>query len=103
VGGASTSTSGAHTEDLQGTSWTNKSTGLRRRKDELVMVSTVINDLRLEHTPSFAGWGAKVDGQWFVDTIKHTLVGAEFATTSLQCKRGPSPGSDKGVGVAFGT
>lgn len=96
VGGANVSTTGAHSEDTTGTQWKNLVTSLKRRKDTAQLTCFPIPDFDPRYRPVLEGWGAKVDGIWFTESVKHVLLpGGAGSTTMISIMRGPSPGSTK--------
>lgn len=103
VGGPSTKTRGAHTEDTTGARWTNQVTPKRGRKDEATMVLNPTPSLYLTNLVPLAGWGAKIDSNWEVLSIKHVLVpGSGGSNTTATLERGTSKGGAKQAGtVAF--
>jgi len=102
VAGQKTGTDGTHAEDIP-VGWTNVATQLSRRKDTATLILTATPDLYLTHTVSIAGWGGKCDGAWYPEGIRHAVVGAAAATTTVSLHRkGSSAGAGAAGVVAFG-
>ncbi len=101
VSAPAATTSGSHAEDPANQGWTNQALHLKRRKDSAVLTCQLLPDVGLQHQASLAGWGAKIDGHWTIDTIKHLLIGADFSSTTLNLRRGTSPGAANSAGIAF--
>jgi len=103
VGGPSSKHKGAHTEDTTGARWTNQVTPRRGRKDEATLMLNPTPSLYLTNLVPLAGFGAKIDGNWEVLSIKHAVVpGSGGSNTSVSLERGTSKGGAKQAGtVAF--
>lgn len=99
VGAPAATSTGSHSEDPGNQGWTNNVVKSKRRKDELTLVCTVIDDIGLQHKAKLAGWGSKIDGEWFIDSIKHVLVGNSYGNTTLDLRRALSSGAAKSANL----
>ncbi len=99
VGGAATSTTGSHTEDLDGAKPENVVKYLRQRKDQAQMVLLASPDLTVMNNAKLSGWGAKVDGTWFLESVKHMVSGDTGAMTHVSMLRGTSQGAKNGASL----
>ncbi len=73
---------------------------LRKRKDSAQLVILPAPDLSVLNNVSMRGWGGKVDGTWFVESVKHTVVGGDASSvTAVGLMRGASPGAKKGASL----
>lgn len=97
VGGASASSNGAHTEDIKGTRWQNTVTKSRGRKDEATLTLNMTPGIYLTHVIPLAGFAGKIDGNWEVVSVKHSLVPGEGhqSETVVDLARGLSKGGGK--------
>lgn len=99
IGGAATSTAGAHSEDLDGNKPENTVAYLRKRKDQAQMVLLASPDLTVMNNVMLSGWGGKVDGTWFLETVRHQVSGDGGAMTTVGMMRGASSGAKKGANL----
>lgn len=99
IGGAATSSNKAtHIEDLDGNKPEKVVAFLRKRKDSAQLVTLPCPDLSILNNVKLSGWGGKVDGTWFVESVKNTIVGGDgSAVTTVGIMRGASPGAKKGA------
>jgi phage protein D len=102
IAGQKSGTDGAHAEDIPA-GWTNVATQLSRRKDTASLVLDLTPDLYLTHAITLEGWGGKCDGTWYPESIKHSIIGAAAASTSVSIHRkGSTAGANAAGVVAFG-
>lgn len=94
--GAGASHTGAHTESPG--SLNGHAAQQRRRKDEGTLVLRLSPDIELKHVIPLKGWGQKIDGNWFIQSINHSITGGA-GTTTLQLTNAPSKGGLKQAGV----
>lgn len=88
VGGASTKTQGAHSEDTKGASWSNEVNLRRKRKDEATLTLNVTPDLFLDHLVPLDGVSSKYNGQWEPIEIRHAIVPSSESHTTVAMQRG---------------
>lgn len=102
IGGAATTSNNAtHIEDLDGNKPEKVVDFLRKRKDSAQLVLLPTPDLSVLNNVRLSDWGGKVDGTWFVEGVKSTIVGGDgSATTTVSLMRGASPGAKKGAKLA---
>lgn len=96
--GPKTGSSGAHTEsigDLKG-----PSEQRRRRKDTLSLTLRLTPDIDMRHIIAIKGWGQKLDGKWYPESIRHNLVSGSHGQTTLSLITVPSSGSLRQAGIA---
>lgn len=106
VGGAQATNRGAHTEDIRGTRWSNTVTHARGRKDEASLTLNPTPGIYLTHLIPLAGFGGKIDGNWEVVSVKHSIIPGDGqpSETIVDLARGLSHGGAKQTGlVAFGS
>lgn len=99
VAGAEHSTSTkSHAEDDKGSNPAATVEQLRKRKDSAQLIIFPAPDLSVLNNVRLADWGAKVDGTWFVESVKHVVEGGDSsAVTAVGLVRGASPGALKGA------
>lgn len=95
--GAQQGHTGAHTESSR--SLTAFAGQRRRRKDIVNLTLRLTPDIGMQHVIALKGWGLKIDGNWFIETIHHSLVG-QAGSTTLHLTNKPSDGSEKQAGIA---
>lgn len=98
VQGPKSTVTGAHTEgtgDLVG-----PSVQRRRRKDTVSLTVRLSPDIDMRHLIQLKGWGQKIDGTWYIESIHHSLVGSSAGTTALTLTTHPSSGGLKQAGIA---
>ena len=103
VGGPASKTGGAHTEDIDGTKWKNTVTHARNRKDEAVLTTALIPDLYLTNLVALSGFGAKIDRNWEIETIRHDIIpaGASITTTTMHSPTSKGAQNQVSGGNAF--
>lgn len=103
VGGPASKTRGAHTEDVDGTKWKNTVTPARNRKDEATMTTALLPDLYLTNLVAISGFGAKIDRNWEIESIRHDIIPAGASTTSVTMHSPTSKGAQNQVsgGTSF--
>jgi len=94
--GAKQGHSGAHTESSR--SLTAYAAQRRRRKDTVNLTLRLTPDIGMQHLIQLKGWGQKIDGGWYIETIAHSLAG-NAGTTTLHLTNKPSDGSQKQAGI----
>lgn len=99
VGGAAHSSDAkSHAEDMDGSNPKHTVEWLRKRKDSAQLTIYPAPDLSVLNNVRLADFGAKVDGTWFVESVKHTIAGGDAnAVTAVGLVRGASPGALKGA------
>lgn len=96
--GPAASHTGAHTESLS--SRTGVDAQHRLRKDEATLVIRLSPDIGLHNVIPLKGWGKKIDGNWFIKSINHSVAGGA-GTTTLHLTNRPSDGAKKAAGIAL--
>lgn len=91
---------GAHTEDLADFGLKNVVFKKSNNKDSATLTLQALNDIELYHTVTLSGWGAKVDGPWFIESINDSFVGPGPAQTALKLHRSISTSTAATVEVA---
>lgn len=94
--GAKKGHSGAHTESSR--SLTAYAGQRRKRKDEVNLTLRLTPDIGMQHLIQLKGWGQKIDGGWYIETIAHSLAGGA-GTTTLHLTNKPSDATQKAAGV----
>lgn len=95
--GAKQGHTGAHTESSR--SLTAYAGQRRKRKDEVQLTLRLTPDIGMQHLISLKGWGLKLDGYWYIETIHHSIAD-NAGTTQLHLTNKPSDGSSKQAGIA---
>ncbi len=70
---------------------------LRKRKDAAQLVILSAPDFSLLNNARLQGWGGKVDGTWFAESVKHAIAGDGPAQTTIGLMRGASDAAKKGA------
>jgi phage protein D len=83
----------AHILSMKGSAYANDVARLRRRKDDASLNCYAVPDVTLFDYIELKGWGTKVDGIWFIETIKHGWLGADTPTTTMSLIRSKSHGA----------
>jgi len=52
----------------------------------------------MQHLIALKGWGQKIDGNWYISTIHHSIAG-QSGTTALHLTSAPTTGSQKQAGI----
>jgi phage protein D len=94
--GAKQGHTGAHTESSR--SLTAYAGQRRRRKDVVTMQLGLTPDIGMQHLIQLKGWGLKIDGAWYIETITHSLLG-NAGTTQLHLTNKPSDAARQQAGV----
>lgn len=94
--GAKQGDSGAHTESVQKN--TGKALQHRKQRDQGTLVIPLNADIGMQHLIALSGWGLKIDGNWFIESIRHQVSGGN-GTTTLSLTNAPSAGSQKQAGI----
>jgi len=94
--GAKQGSSGAHTESAR--SLTAYAGQRRKRKDEVTLTLRLTPDIGMQHLIALKGWGQKIDGNWYISTIHHSIAG-QSGTTALHLTSAPTTGSQKQAGI----
>lgn len=97
AGPEKSSSTKSHAEDVKGSDPASVVEQLRKRKDSAQLVIFPAPDLSVLNNVRLADWGAKVDGTWFVESVKHVIAADSSAVTALGLVRGASPGALKGA------
>lgn len=94
--GAKQGHTGAHTESSR--SLTAYAGQRRKRKDVVALTLGLTPDIGMQHLIQLKGWGLKIDGIWFIETITHSLAGGS-GSTQLHLTNKPSTGAQTQAGI----
>lgn len=94
--GASKDASGAHTESV-GT-LTENAAQRRKRKDRATLILRLTPDIGMQHLIKLSGWGLKIDGNWYLESVQHSIAGGA-GTTTLHLTTTPSSGALSQAGI----
>jgi hypothetical protein len=94
--GAKSGHAGAHTESKS--SLTAYSAQRRKRKDEATLTMRLTPDIGMQHLIALSGWGLKIDGTWYIESIHHSIAGTA-GTTSVHLTTVPTTGSKAQAGI----
>lgn len=99
IAGAATKSGGMPSiEDIDGNKPDAVVKYLRQRKDAAQLTLMAAPDLTVLNSVKLKGWGGKVDGTWFVEAVRNSIVGdGSSALTNVSLVRGASDGAKKGA------